>query len=111
MVRSGSKRSLRLASICSDDVMKGGWGRWVRGVDATDVTATAAPGNTAAIDVAEDSLRTWTFAFASRTPPASKFLPVASDEPFTDSSVASKAVPLASMLAVTSNQVADVKSM
>ena len=39
-MRSGSKRSLRLASICSDDVMNGGWGRWVRGVEATDVTVT-----------------------------------------------------------------------
>ena len=37
-MRSGSKRSLRLASICSDEVMKGGWGRWVRGVEVIDST-------------------------------------------------------------------------
>jgi hypothetical protein len=65
MVRSGSKRSLRLASICSDDVMKGAGGRWVRGVDATDVTAPSAPGSASAIDVADALAQTWTFALAS----------------------------------------------
>ena len=91
--------------------MKGGCGRWVRGVDATDVTVTSAPVSARAIDAADASPKTWTFALASRTPPASKFLPVASGEPSTDSSVASKALPRESSVAVTSNHVAEVKSI
>ena len=60
---------------------------------------------------AEASLSTSTDALASSRPEASKFLPVASEEPFTDSRVASKVALLALKVAVTSNQVADVKAI
>jgi len=52
-------------------------GACVRGVEATDITVTLAPGRDCAIDVADASLKTCTFALASSTPAASKFLPVA----------------------------------
>src|ERR1700722_1663201 len=91
--------------------MNGGWGHCVRGVEATDVTVSEVPGSTWAIDVAETSLKTSTLAFASSTPLASKFLPVANEVPLTDSSVASNEFPFESMFAVKSNHVADLKSM
>ena len=68
MVRSGSKRSLRLASICSDEVMKGGWGRWVRGVEAIEATVTFACVSCSAMEFADSSLKTSTGALASRRP-------------------------------------------
>ena len=37
MVRRAPKRSLRLASCCSVDVVNGAYGRSVRGVSSTDV--------------------------------------------------------------------------
>ena len=38
MVRSGDQPSLREPSICSDEVMNGGRGRSVRGVEVTAAT-------------------------------------------------------------------------
>ena len=60
MVRSGSKRSLRLASICSDEVINGGCGFWVRGVDAIEVIETFAPISFSAIESTDDWVSTST---------------------------------------------------
>ncbi len=111
MVRSGSKRNFRLASICKEEVINGGCGRCVRGVEVTEVTARRSPTNAVARAWAASSLKTVRGALDSRAPRASKFLPVASAAPLRVSTVASKVVSLARSVAVTSNQVAERKAM
>ena len=91
--------------------MKGGCGLCVRGVDAIETILTSAPRSAPATAVAAGSLSTCTDAFSSSCPDASKFFPVASEEPLIDSSVASKVALLARSVAVTSNQVAEVKAI
>ena len=90
--------------------MKGGWGRWVRGVEVIDTTSTSRSRSASASATALSSLKTSTRAPASRLPDASKLLPVASVTPARVSTVASKGAPPPSV-AVTSNHVAEVKAM
>ncbi len=88
MVRCALKRSLRPASCCSVDVMKGAAGLRRKGRSLTELTSNSWPVKASARNVASSSASTRTGVLASSSPVDEKSRPVASGVPSTATSEA-----------------------